>query len=63
MARGLDINGCVLSYFEETANVYCYSSYTLTTLHCSKVSFIQCFHMKIYNNIFKSVRGVITYVR
>ncbi len=35
VASGLDINGCVLSYFEETANVYCYSSCTLTTLHCS----------------------------
>ncbi len=36
VASGLDINRCVLSYFEGTANVHCYTSYTLTTLHCSK---------------------------
>ncbi len=41
VASGLDINGCVLSYFEGTANVHCYTSCTLTTLHCSKVSFLQ----------------------
>ncbi len=41
----LDINGCVLSYFEGTANLHCYTSCTLTTLHCSKVSFLQCCHM------------------
>ncbi len=37
VASGLDINGCVLSYFEGTANLHCYTSCTLTTLHCSKV--------------------------
>ncbi len=37
VASGLDINGCVLSYFEGTVNVRCYTSYTLTTLHCSKL--------------------------
>ncbi len=37
VASGLDINGCVLSYFEGTANLHCYISCTLTTLHCSKV--------------------------
>ncbi len=52
VASGLDINGCVLSYFEGTANLHCYTSYTLTTLHCSKVSFLQCCHMKTYNKIF-----------
>ncbi len=52
VASGLDINGCVLSYFEGTANLQCYTSCTLTTLHCSKVSFLQCCHMKIYNEIF-----------
>ncbi len=41
VASGLDINGCVLSYFEGTANRI-YRSCTLTTLHCSKVSFLQC---------------------
>ncbi len=51
VASGLDINGCVLSYFEGTANLHCYTSCTLTTLHCSKVSFLQCCHMKIYNKI------------
>ncbi len=52
VASGLDINGCVLRYFEETANLHCYTSCTLTTLHCSKVSFLQCCHIKIYNKIF-----------
>ncbi len=52
VASGLDINGCVLSYFEGTANLHCYTSCTLTTLHCSKVSFLQCCHMKMYNKIF-----------
>ncbi len=46
MANGLDINDCVLSYFERTANLHCYTSCTLTTLHCSKVSFIQCCHVQ-----------------
>ncbi len=63
VASGLDINGCVLSYFEGTANVHCYTSCTLTTLHCSKVSFLQCCHMKRYKNIYKNVRGVLTSVR
>ncbi len=31
LASGLDINGCVLSYFEGTANLHCYTSCTLTT--------------------------------
>ncbi len=52
VASGLDINGCVLIYFEGTANLHCYTSYTLTNLHCSKVSFLQCCHMKRYNKIF-----------
>ncbi len=52
VASGLDINGCVLSYFEGTANLHCYTSCTLTDLHCSKVSFLQCYHMKRYNKIF-----------
>ena len=37
VASVLDINGCVLSYFEGTANLHCYTSCTRTTLHCSKV--------------------------
>ncbi len=28
VASGLDINGCVMSYFEGTANVHCYKLYT-----------------------------------
>ena len=40
VASCLDINSCVLSYFEGTANLQCYTSCTLTTLHCSKVSFL-----------------------
>ncbi len=51
VASGLDINGCVLSYFEGTVYLNCNTICTLTTLHCSKVSFLQCCHMKIFNNI------------
>ncbi len=32
VASGLDINGCVLSYFEGTANLHCYASCTFTTV-------------------------------
>ncbi len=39
VASSLDINGCVLSYFEGTANVHCYTRWTLTAFHCSKVSY------------------------
>ncbi len=36
VASGLDINCCVWSYFEDTANLQLYyTSCTLTTLHCS----------------------------
>ncbi len=55
VASVLDINGCVLRYFEGTVNVHCYTSCTLTTLHCSKVSFLQCCHVKIYNKIFTQI--------
>ncbi len=58
VASDLDINGCVLSYFEGTANLHCYTSCTLTTLHCSKLSFLQCCHMKRYNKIFTKMWGV-----
>ncbi len=54
---------CVLSYFEGTENLHCYTSCTLTTLHCRKVSFLQCCHMKRYNKIFTKVRGVLTSMR
>ncbi len=57
VASGLDINGCVLSYFEGLGNLHCYTSCTLTTLHCSKVSFLQCCHMKIYNKIITKCEG------
>ncbi len=58
MASGLDNNGCVLSYFEETANLYFYTSCTRTTLHCSKATFLQCCHMKRYNKILTKMWGV-----
>ncbi len=58
VASGLDINGCVLSYFEGTANLHCYTSCTLTTLHYSKASFLQCCQMKRYNKTFTKMRGV-----
>ncbi len=44
-------------YFEGTAHVHCYTSCTLTTLHCSRVSFLQCCHMKRYNTIFQKCEG------
>ena len=49
VASRLDINGCWLSYFEGTAHSHCYTSCTLTTLHCIKLSFLQCCPTKIYN--------------
>ncbi len=55
VASGLDTNGCLLGYFDGTANLHCYTSCTLTTLHCSKVSNT--------SNIYKNVRGVLTSVR
>ncbi len=57
VTSSLDLNGCVLSYFEGTANLHCYTNCTLATLHCSKVSFFQCCHMKIYNKIFIEIWG------
>ncbi len=36
VASDLDINGCVLSYFEGTANFHCYTSCTLTTYYTLK---------------------------
>ncbi len=57
LASGLDMNGSVLSYFEVTENLHCYTSCTLTTLHCSKVSFLQCRHMKRHNKLFKKCEG------
>ncbi len=35
----------------------------LTTLHCSKVSFLQWCHLKRYTKIFTKMRGVLTSVR
>ncbi len=57
VANCLEKNDCV-SYFEGTANVHCYTSWTLTTLHCSKLSFLQCCHMKRYNKIYTKTWGV-----
>ncbi len=37
VASSLDINGCVLSYFEGKANIHCYTCCALTNLHYSKV--------------------------
>ncbi len=58
VASGLDINGCVLSYLEGAVNLQYYTSCTLTTLHCRKVSFLQCFQMKRYNKMFTKMWGV-----
>ncbi len=40
-----------------------YKLYILTTLHCSKVSFLQCCYMKIYNKIFTKMWGVYSLLR
>ncbi len=46
------------------SSTFHYTSCTLTTLHCSKVSFLQCCHMKIYIKICTNImRGVLTSVR
>ncbi len=58
VVSGLDIYGYVLIYFKRIANWHCYTSCTLTTLHCSKVSFLQCCHIKRYNKIFTKMWGV-----
>ncbi len=47
-----------MSYFEGTSNLHYYTSCTLTTLHCCKVSFLQCCHIKRYNKIFTQIWGV-----
>ncbi len=57
VASGLDINGGVLSYFEETSNLHCYTSFTLTSSHCRRVSFLQCCHMKRYNKYLQKFEG------
>ncbi len=56
------VNGCLLSNVEGTANVHCYTSCTLTNLHCSKVSFLQCCHMKRYNKILAKMWGVYSFL-
>ena len=53
-----DHRTCVLSYFEGTVNLHYYKSCTLTTLHCSKVSFLQCCPMKRWYEIFTKMWGV-----
>ncbi len=58
VASGLDINGCELTYFEGTANLHCYTSCILTTLHCSFTEFLQCCHIKSHNKIFTKMWGV-----
>ncbi len=62
VASGLDINGCVLSYFKGTANVHCYTSCTLTT-YCSKVSFLQCCHMKYIIKYLQKCEGCAHFLR
>jgi len=53
VASDLDIDGCVLSYFEGTSLLHCYTSCTLTNLHCNKVSILQGCHMKISKTLCK----------
>ncbi len=63
VASGLDINGCVLSYFEGTANLHCYTSCTLTTLHCRKCHFFSVVTWKGIITFLQNMRGVLTSVR
>ena len=58
VASSLDINGCVLHYFEGTAHLHCYTSCILTALHCNQVSFLQCYHLKRYTKISMKCEGV-----
>lgn len=51
----LDINGCVLSCFEGRVKLHCCAGCTLTALHCSKVSFLQCCPMKRYSEVFSKM--------
>ncbi len=41
VASGLDINGCVLSYFEGTENVHCYTNCTLLLYIVAKCHFFR----------------------
>ncbi len=47
VASGLDINGCMLSYFEGTANFHCYTSCTLRNIF-SHVTTIYITYIYIY---------------
>jgi len=40
VASYFDNNGCMLSYFQRTVNIYFYTSSTLTTLKYIQVSFL-----------------------
>ncbi len=60
MASGLDINGCVELFWGDRKCTPLYKLYT-HYFHCSKVSFLQCCHMKRYNKI--STKIILTSVR
>ncbi len=55
VTSGLDINDCVLFWGDSKCTLI--QSCTLTTLHCSKVSFLQCCHMKRYNKYVQKCEG------
>ncbi len=40
VASGLDINGCMLSYFEGTAHLHCYTSCIFTIAKCNFFSVV-----------------------
>ncbi len=54
VASGLDIIGCVLSYFEGKANLHCYTSCTLTTSFDSFQQRCQCCQVHQLLNKFNS---------
>ncbi len=56
VASGLDVNGCVLSYFEGIANLHCYRAVDSLLYIVAKCHFFSVFHIK-------NVRGVLTSVR
>ncbi len=63
VASALDINGCMLSYFEGTSNLH-YIQAVHSLLHIvAKCNFFCIVTWKDIRNIYKNVRGVLTSMR
>ncbi len=63
MASGLNINGCVLSYFEGTANLHFIQVVHSLLYIRPKCHFFSVVTLKYIIIIYKNVRGVLTSVR